>query len=82
LREYVLGLAEILEARKPWQIPLWLARLMMGSTSLDPLLLSLRCSNDKARERLRWSPRFPDFRYGHQVALHELQGQQTELAAT
>ncbi len=69
MREFVSGIAELLEARKPWHIPVWIARLRIGGSMLEPLLLSMRCANDKARQKLAWQPRYPDFRYGHQAAL-------------
>lgn len=77
---FVSGLAELLEARKPWHVPIWLARLRMGASLLEPLLLSMRCSNDKARKKLRWEPRYPDFRYGFQAALNAWRRELSEVA--
>lgn len=72
--EYVSGLAELLEASKPWHLPLWMARLRFGSAILEPLLLSTRCANKKARQQLQWQPHYPDFRYGHQGVIHAWRG--------
>lgn len=79
MHELVSGLANLLEGRRPWHLPLWLARMRLGSALLEPLLLSMRCSNDKAARRLDWQPRYPDFRYGHQALLRSLG---RELATT
>jgi nucleoside-diphosphate-sugar epimerase len=74
MREFITGIAELLHARKPWHVPLWIAKLRMRAALLQPLLLSFRCGHDKATERLGWQPRSPDFRYGHQAALKEWRG--------
>jgi nucleoside-diphosphate-sugar epimerase len=75
MRELLAGVAEIVGAKRPWQVPLWMARMMIGQHLLQPLLMSFRCASDKARERLGWLPLYPDFKYGHQAALKAWRGE-------
>lgn len=57
-------IAERLEAAKPRHIPVWLAKLLLGSTSVNTLLASIRCKNQAFKEKIGWQPQYPTFRQG------------------
>lgn len=64
-------IAEILEARKPIRIPVFLAKLLLGSHMVDVLLASVRCKNHLIQERLNWMPRYPTYREGYRTAIEK-----------
>jgi nucleoside-diphosphate-sugar epimerase len=61
--EMVQELAALTGAPRPWQVPLWLLRLLSPYLA-RVLTLQLRLSNAKARAELGWHPRFPSYREG------------------
>jgi nucleoside-diphosphate-sugar epimerase len=62
-REWVPGLAAILDAKPPRHVPVWLAKLVAGPMALGAV--SLRgADNAKARAELGWAPARPTWREG------------------
>jgi hypothetical protein len=64
--------AELLGAKPPRRLPLWLARWQIAPHQLQPLLLSLAVEPVKARTRLDWQPRFTTSRMGTQAVIQAL----------
>lgn len=62
-REWVPGLAQILGAKPPRQVPLWLAKLVAGPMALAAVGMR-GADNGKAREQLGWCPARPTWREG------------------
>jgi 2-alkyl-3-oxoalkanoate reductase len=63
-REWVPRYAEALGAKKPFRVPVLLARLIGGKYGVM-LASQLRgASNDRAKRELGWSPRYPSWRQG------------------
>ncbi|HEX2360400.1 MAG TPA: NAD(P)-dependent oxidoreductase [Solirubrobacterales bacterium] len=60
--------AEVLGAKKPRRVPLWMARLVAGPAAVAALDLR-GASNAKAKRELGWSPRYPSWRQGFREAL-------------
>jgi nucleoside-diphosphate-sugar epimerase len=64
LREWLPVYAEALGAKPPRHVPVWLARLVAGS-SVAQMAVGLRgASNAKAKRELNWRPRYPSWRDG------------------
>ena len=61
---YLDYVAARLEARSPFHIPRWLARLMVGGSLVDALLASVRCRNARFKEMTGWEPEYPTYREG------------------
>lgn len=57
-------LAEILAAKPPRAIPMWLARLLLPAHVLEVATASHRCRAERVRERLGWAPAFASYREG------------------
>jgi nucleoside-diphosphate-sugar epimerase len=69
LREWLPVYAEAVGAKRPWRVPKLVARIVAGSYA-TMLATQLRgASNARAKAELGWSPRYPSWRRGFQVAL-------------
>lgn len=69
LREWLPAYAEALGAKPPRRVPLWLARLAVGSF---PALMATQmrgAQNDKAKRELGWEPTWPTWREGFKGGL-------------
>ncbi|HKQ53035.1 MAG TPA: NAD-dependent epimerase/dehydratase family protein [Pyrinomonadaceae bacterium] len=64
VKELLAGFAERLNAPAPRRVPVWLARLVAGRTSVEFFTSSTHTSNAKFRADFNWSPRFPGYREG------------------
>lgn len=64
-RELADEVAQVLGARRPARIPVFLARLLLGMQTVNFLLASMRCKNQLAKERLGWYPQYPSYREGY-----------------
>lgn len=62
-REWVPGLAQIMGARAPRHVPVWLAKLVAGPMALGAVGMR-GASNAKARAELGWAPARPTWREG------------------
>ncbi|HEX8709339.1 MAG TPA: NAD-dependent epimerase/dehydratase family protein [Pyrinomonadaceae bacterium] len=56
--------AEMLGAKPPRHVPVWLARLAAGNYTADFFTSSIRTSNARFRRETGWSPGFPSYRQG------------------
>lgn len=69
MSEWLPAYAEVLGAKPPRRVPVWLARLVVGKQAA---LMSTRlegASNEKAKRELDWRPRYPSWRQGFREAL-------------
>jgi nucleoside-diphosphate-sugar epimerase len=64
VREWLPALASALDAKPPWRIPRWLARLAAGETATRMMTEARGASNEKARRELGWQPRYASWRQG------------------
>lgn len=64
-------IAEELNARGPRNVPVFLARMLLGSHVVDAVTASVRCSNRKAKERLGFRPTYPTYREGYRAELQK-----------
>lgn len=74
MNDWIRCAADVLQAKKPLTIPLWLLKLFSPYTAamLDS---SVVASNEKAKSELGWQPQFPNYRRGLAQAV-----KQTELS--
>ena len=63
-REVLPALAEILGAKRPWHIPIWLGRLGAGRYGVFMLTRMRAVSNAKAKAELGWTPAIGSWRSG------------------
>ena len=69
LRDWLPVYAEALGAKRPFRVPLWLAKLV-GGPAVASLAVTVRgASNAKARRELGWEPAYPSWRQGFREAL-------------
>lgn len=64
LAEWLPVLAEVLGAKPPRRVPLWLAKLIAGGAVADQAVQLRGASNAKFKARVGWEPRHPSWRQG------------------
>jgi 2-alkyl-3-oxoalkanoate reductase len=64
MREWVPVFCEAIGAKKPFHVPVWLARLIAGSAAAATATQLRGASNDKAKRELAWQPRYASWRQG------------------
>ncbi len=64
VREMVPALAELLGAKPPRHVPVWMARILAGEVGVSMLTQIRGASNAKARRELGWAPRWASWREG------------------
>jgi nucleoside-diphosphate-sugar epimerase len=69
MSEWVPVLAEAAGAKRPFRVPLWLARLVGGRQAADFASELRGASNEKAKRELGWRPAHPSWRTGFQESL-------------
>jgi nucleoside-diphosphate-sugar epimerase len=69
MREWVPVLAEAAGAKRPFRVPLWLARLVGGRQAADFASELRGASNEKAKRELGWQPAHPSWRTGFKESL-------------
>jgi len=73
LGQYLTWLAQAVGAPAPLRVPELLARLTLGAEMADAYGASLRCRNDRLKQQLGWTPRYPTFRDGYADVLPRLE---------
>ena len=68
LADYV---SERLGAKKPGRIPSFLAKLILGSHTVNALMSSVRCKNDKIKKMLNWHHDYPTYCEGYQAEINK-----------
>jgi nucleoside-diphosphate-sugar epimerase len=67
--EWLPYLAEVLGAKAPRRVPVWLARLIVGEPLVSMMTKLRGSSNAKARRELVWRPAYPSWRDGFREGL-------------
>jgi nucleoside-diphosphate-sugar epimerase len=67
-REWLPAFAEAVGAKRPWRVPVWLARLIAGPAAASMAIQLRGASNAKAKRELGWHPRYPSWRRGFRDA--------------
>ncbi|MFG1813847.1 NAD-dependent epimerase/dehydratase family protein [Kribbella sp. NPDC049174] len=62
--EWLPYLAEIAGAKPPMQLPAWLGKLLAGDFVLAQMTTARGASNEKARTKLGWEPKYASWRDG------------------
>ena len=71
-REFAGLTASALGVGAPRSVPVWLARLISGRDPVTAVIRSARSSNQRIKEQLGWSPRFPTADVGVPDAVAQL----------
>ncbi|MEM2922908.1 MAG: NAD(P)-dependent oxidoreductase [Candidatus Nitrosocaldus sp.] len=71
-KEFVYYISDMLGVKRPPNVPLWLARLFLGSDIVDTLTASVMASNEKAKRMLNLRLRYPDYRSGVRAVIDEI----------
>jgi nucleoside-diphosphate-sugar epimerase len=66
--EFLPELAEVLRAKPPRHVPVWLAKPLIGDAGVWLMTKTRGVSNEKARAELGWAPRYPSWRDGFRTA--------------
>jgi nucleoside-diphosphate-sugar epimerase len=64
MRDWVPVFCEAVGAKKPFRVPVWLARLVAGSAAIGSATQLRGASNAKAKRELGWQPRYASWREG------------------
>jgi len=67
--EWLPYLADVLGAKPPRHLPVWLGRLAAGEQAVAMMTQARGSSNAKARRELDWTPRYPSWREGFRSGL-------------
>jgi nucleoside-diphosphate-sugar epimerase len=70
-REWIPALAEVLGAKPPRHVPVWLARLAAGEVGVAAMTQIRGMSNAKAKRDLAWAPDYPSVREGFATGLFD-----------
>ncbi|NUP50383.1 MAG: NAD(P)-dependent oxidoreductase [Catenulispora sp.] len=62
--EWLPYLAECANAKKPYRVPKWLARLLAGQVAVVMMTEARGFSNEKAKRELGWRLKYPSWRQG------------------
>jgi nucleoside-diphosphate-sugar epimerase len=62
--EWMPYLAEVIGAKPPRRVPVWLGRVLAGDVLVSMMTRVRGSSNAKARRELEWEPRYPSWREG------------------
>lgn len=69
LRDWVPVYAEVLGAKPPRRVPVWIARLLAGSATAEGAIKMRGASNAKAKRELGWTLAHPSWRQGFRDSL-------------
>ena len=67
--EWLPYIAEVLGAKPPHRVPVWLGRLAAGEAVVSMMTKARGSSNAKAKRELGWQPRYPSWRNGFRQGL-------------
>jgi nucleoside-diphosphate-sugar epimerase len=70
--EVLTALADLLGAKPPRHLPVWLARLAAGEVAVSMLTQIRASSNAKARRELGWAPRWSSWRDGFRYGMSDV----------
>ena len=80
--ELMAFIAETLGAPQPRHIPVWLASLLLGKLTVEPLLASTRCKNDRFKNQTGWRPEYPTYREGIPAEIKKWRDQEYSWSIT
>jgi 2-alkyl-3-oxoalkanoate reductase len=67
--DWLPALASAIGAKRPWRLPVWLARLAVGEHGVSLITQVRGSSNAKAKRELGWQPRYVSWREGFRTGL-------------
>ncbi len=70
--EWLPSLAEAVGAKRPMRVPVWVGRLLGGTTTVQWCTQARGASNEKAKRELDWRPAWGSWRDGFREALTDV----------
>ena len=70
VRDWIPSFCQAVGAPKPLRVPAWLARLVAGTYGVLTMTSAEGASNERAKQQLGWTPRYPSWREGFRTALN------------
>jgi nucleoside-diphosphate-sugar epimerase len=67
--QWLPALAQAVGAKRPWHVPIPVARLLAGSFGVETMTNAQGASNALAKHQLNWQPAYPSWREGFSTAL-------------
>ena len=64
MKDFFANTAKVLNLRKPWHIPKFIASLVRGSEPIAAAVRSAKSSNNKLKQELGWQPNYPNSELG------------------
>ncbi|MGH3079549.1 MAG: NAD-dependent epimerase/dehydratase family protein, partial [Gaiellaceae bacterium] len=78
VREWLPVLADVLGAKPPRHVPIWLAKMLAGEVAVMLGTEARGASNARVKRELGWTPRYPSWRQGF-VEAYAKPAEQTEV---
>jgi 2-alkyl-3-oxoalkanoate reductase len=69
--EWLPYLADVVGAKPPMRVPVWLGRLAAGEVGVRMMTQARGASNEKAKRELGWRPGWTSWREGFRAGLHD-----------
>jgi hypothetical protein len=69
--EWLPYLADVVGARRPWRIPVWIGRLLAGEVVVRAMTEARGASNAKFKHAVDWQPKWRSWRDGFRFGLAE-----------
>jgi len=79
-RDFALYLAELMNKKKPVQIPAFIFRFIVGKDFYEVIKMNCKVSNEKAKRILGWQPQYPSYKEGLKVTIKEIQDTKNNLS--
>jgi 2-alkyl-3-oxoalkanoate reductase len=73
--DWLPALAAMLDAKPPFHLPAWIARLVAGDHMVAMMTQVRAGSNEKAKHDLGWQPAYPSWRDGFALIIHQMNEQ-------
>ncbi len=72
MRDIMYEIADWINAKRPKNVPKFVAGVFMGGAMVEGVTTSRRCRNNLAKQLLEWSPKYPNFKVGLPNIIEEL----------
>ena len=78
VKEFMNELADLLGAKRPRTIPVFMVQMRMKKIKYEQALMNCRVSNRHAKETLGWTPRFPGYKEGLKDVVATIKAEQKQ----
>ena len=71
-RDFALYLAELMNKKRPGQIPAFIFRLIVGKDFYEVIRMNCKVSNEKAKSILGWQPQYTSYKEGLKETIRQI----------